>query len=108
MLNAGKFNEVKQLLLDEIQALKIKEKVFENQLMKARNFYENLFTIPYESAVTMIDSMEADIEMRALCRLQMQMVKNYMTTEDRTQASYRLEDGIRRLDHELQGVVHSI
>jgi len=38
-------------LIDEISNLKNKEAIFEVQLKKARNFFENIMTVPYESAV---------------------------------------------------------
>lgn len=49
LLHVGKYNEVKQVLVDEIATLKNKENNFETQLKKARNFFENVMTVPYES-----------------------------------------------------------
>jgi hypothetical protein len=52
--------------------------------------------------------LEQDIEMMAISRMQIQMAKNYMTTEDRLECSLRLEEGIRHIEKNLQGVVQSI
>lgn len=65
-------------------------------------------TAPYESAVTQITSLEKDIEMMAISRMQIQMAKNYMTTDERLESSLRLEEGLRHIEKNLNGVVHSI
>jgi hypothetical protein len=36
------------------------------------------------------------------------MSKNYVTTENRLEASLRLEDGMRHIEKNLDGVVNSI
>ena len=51
LLHVGKYNEIKQMLIDEIDALRNKETIFETHLKKTRNFFENIMTVPYEAAV---------------------------------------------------------
>jgi hypothetical protein len=46
--------------------------------------------------------------MMALTRMQIQMAKNYITVEDRLECSLRLEEGMRHMEKNIQGVVHSV
>ena len=36
------------------------------------------------------------------------MAKNYMTTDERLESSLRLEEGMRHIEKNLNGAVHSI
>lgn len=46
--------------------------------------------------------------MMAITRMQIQMAKNYITVEDRLECSLRLEEGMRHMEKNIQGVVHSV
>lgn len=73
-------------MIDELQFLKKKEFHFEQLLKKARNLLINCMVIPFNSAKVQIETLEADIELRAHPRLHFKMVQNYFLVEDRVAA----------------------
>lgn len=50
LLDQGRTHQVEQHLLDELELLRLKEKTFQSQINKLRQFYENVFLTPLESA----------------------------------------------------------
>lgn len=101
------FETVRRYLIDELQFLKKKEFHFEQLLKKARNLLVNSLVIPAESAKVQIESLEADLDLKAFPRLHFKMVQNYFLVEDRVSAMQKLQSGIAALEKDFEDIIMS-